>query len=151
MRVCVCILFHFGLSQGVEYSSLCHTVESCLLFRIIVCVWESPLPAPHSPPSRPPFLSLGNHRSVFYVCESVPVSLMCSFVSYFPVHSVSDSVWYLFFSFSLSSLSMIIPRSIQVDAMAFLRSFYAWVAFHLLYPFIRLWIFRVFLCPGCYK
>ena len=28
--VCVCILFHYGLSCDTEYSSLCYTVGYCL-------------------------------------------------------------------------------------------------------------------------
>ena len=34
------ILFHYGLSQDIEYSSLCYTVGSCCLsiFCIIVCI-----------------------------------------------------------------------------------------------------------------
>ena len=70
-------------------------------------------------------------------------------MSYFRFHIWSDIIWCLSFSFWLTSLSMIISRSIPV-AMALFHSFYGCVVFHciymlhLLYPFISQWTW------GCY-
>ena len=50
------ILFHYGLSQDIEYSSLCYTVGPCCssILYIIVCIWESQTPSPSLPPLPPP-------------------------------------------------------------------------------------------------
>ena len=59
------ILFHYGLSQEIGYSSLCSTVGPwCLsILNVIVCVYQSQIPSP--PLSLP--LPLGNHKSDLYV------------------------------------------------------------------------------------
>ena len=42
----ICILFHYGLLQDIEYSSLCYTVGPCclLILCIIVCTCQSQTP-----------------------------------------------------------------------------------------------------------
>ena len=63
------ILLHDGLSQDIEYSSLCCTVGLCCLsiMNIIVCICS-----PHTPnPFFPYPLPLDNHRSGLYLCESI--------------------------------------------------------------------------------
>ena len=44
------------------------------------------LVTPNSPSILPIHLLLGNHKSVLYGCESVPISLVSSFALYFRVH-----------------------------------------------------------------
>ena len=51
------ILFHYGLSQDIEYSSLCYTVGPCCLsiLNVIVCIYQPQTPSaslslPHSLP-----------------------------------------------------------------------------------------------------
>ena len=62
------IIFHYGLSQDIEDSSLCYTVRPCLFIRyIIVCICSSKAPNPSLPYPCP----LGNHKSVVYISESV--------------------------------------------------------------------------------
>ena len=65
------ILFPFSLLQNIEQSFLCYTVGPCWLFilNIAVCICQSQTP---NYPSSPPFPP-GNHKFVFYVCESVSV------------------------------------------------------------------------------
>ena len=67
------IIFHYRLLQIIEHSSLCNTVGPCSLpiLYIVVCVCSSKttdlsFPLPGSVP-------LGNHKFVFYVCESISV------------------------------------------------------------------------------
>ena len=62
------VLFLYGLSQDIEYSSLCCTVGPCCLsiLYILVCIYLSQIPNPS--------LSFGNHKSVLYVCEFVSIS-----------------------------------------------------------------------------
>ena len=50
------ILFHYGLSQDIKYSSLCYTVEPCVLILYItvyICESQTPsaslLPQPPAP------------------------------------------------------------------------------------------------------
>ena len=66
------ILYHYGLLQDAEYSSLGYTVGPCCLSNlyILICICWSQTPNLSFPP--PPHL--GNHKSVLYVCESVSVS-----------------------------------------------------------------------------
>ena len=50
------ILFHYGLSQHIEYSSLCHTVGPCLsLLYIIVGICQSQAPNSSHPQHPPPW------------------------------------------------------------------------------------------------
>ena len=79
------ILFHYGLSQEIGYSSLCYTVGPCCLsiLNVTVCIYYPRTPNPSLP--LPP-LHLGNHKSVLYVCESLSVSQIGSFVPYFRFH-----------------------------------------------------------------
>ena len=60
------------------------------------------------------------------------------------------NIWYLFFSFWLTSLSLILSQSIHVSAnVPYFVSFYDWVIFHciyvphLLYLFLCWWTFRL--------
>ena len=64
--ICVCVLFHFlfhcGLSQDIEYSrTSLPTLHLHLLIPNSQCI----------PPSA--LLSLGNHKSILYGCQSVSV------------------------------------------------------------------------------
>ena len=65
------ILFHCGLSQDIEYSSLCYTVGLCCFstLGIRVCIYSSQLPIHPSP--IPTSLPLSKHESVLYVCQSI--------------------------------------------------------------------------------
>ena len=75
------ILFHYGLSWDIYYSSLCYTLGPCCL---CILYWQFAsinLKLQSVPPSFP--LPHGKQRSGFYVCESVSVSYVSSFVSYF--------------------------------------------------------------------
>ena len=62
------ILFHYGLSQDIEYSFLCSEVGPCLFILYItvyICCPQHPIPAlPHPP------LFIGNHKSV--LCAGTP-------------------------------------------------------------------------------
>ena len=42
------ILFHYGLSQEIGYSSLCYTVRPCCLsiLNVIVCIYQPQIPSP---------------------------------------------------------------------------------------------------------
>ena len=67
------IIFHRVPPQVIGYTSLCYTAEPhCLsILNIIVCIYSPQTPSPST--SSP--LPLGNHKSVFYVCESVSLFL----------------------------------------------------------------------------
>ena len=85
-------------------------------FHIIIPNSQSiPLPSP-----------LGNYKSVLYVCESVSALQRSSFGSYFRLiykwyHMVFGIIWNLPFSLWLTSLSIIISRSIHVAPNGILR------------------------------
>ena len=66
------ILFHYDLSQDIEYSPLCYTVGPCSLSVIYIVVTSASPKLPIQPSSAHP--SSRNHESVLYVCESVSVS-----------------------------------------------------------------------------
>ena len=58
--------------QDIDYSSLCCTAACCLF---IYSLYNSLHVNPYPPPIlSPPVFSLGNHKSVLYVCEFVSVS-----------------------------------------------------------------------------
>ena len=70
-------IFHLpsrdGLSQGIEYSSLCSTVGP-IVYPFHIYEFASANPKLPVHPS-PPLLPLGKHKSVLYVYESVFVSV----------------------------------------------------------------------------
>ena len=89
--------FHYGLSQEIEYSSLCYTVGGphCLsILNVTVCIYQLQAPSPLI--SLPP-LPLGSHRSVVSVCVILLELTIILFVS-------------LFLCFALSCLNMVILR-----------------------------------------
>ena len=111
------ILFHYGLSQDTEYSSLCSPVGPCCLsiLDVTVCICSA------QPPTLP---LLGNHKAVLHVCESV---------SFCHILDSTDEQHHVVFIFHwLVSLSMIISRCIRVAANA-LFHFYGRVIFHCMY------------------
>ena len=62
------ILFYYGLSHDIKYSSLCFIVELCCLSVLHIIAYSTHL--------------LQNRKSVLYVC----VLWICSFVPYFRFH-----------------------------------------------------------------
>ena len=58
------ILFHYGLSQDIVYSSLCYTLGPCCspILNVIICIYQPQIPGPSL--SLPP--PLRNHKSVLY-------------------------------------------------------------------------------------
>ena len=73
-------LSHYFLQQ--LYSSLCYTVGPCCLSILNVCIYKHQILSPSL--SLP--LPLGNHKSDLYVCDSVSVLQVSSFVPYFRFH-----------------------------------------------------------------
>ena len=59
------IVFHYGLSQDTESSSPLYTAGPCSsILYVCTCYSQTPGPSPTS------LLSLGNHQSVPYSCET---------------------------------------------------------------------------------
>ena len=87
----------------------------------------------------------GNHQFVFYICD------YCCFVNKFICTIFLDSTFIIYLSFSvLTSLSMIISRSIHVTANGII-SFFLWLSNTplypvLLYPLPCRWILRLLPC-----
>ena len=109
------ILFHYGLSQDIEYSSLCYTVGPCCLsfLYIIVCLCIPPPPTPT--PWQPPVCSL-----CLGVCFCFIDKFFC--VIFYP--HISDIIWYSSFFCWLTSPCMIISRSIHVAANGIISFFF---------------------------
>ena len=71
--------------QNIEYSFLCYTVGPCFFIHPIYISLHLLIPKSRS--FSPPFsLSHNNHKFALYVSESVSISCMCSFASYFRFH-----------------------------------------------------------------
>ena len=64
------MLFHYGLSQDTECTSLCYTVGLCLSILYVIHLLT---PNSQSIPPAFPF-PLGNYKSVLYYCESLSIS-----------------------------------------------------------------------------
>ena len=81
-------------------------------------------PTPNSQSIRLPLqLSLGNHKSVLYVCKSAYVLQIGSFVLYFRFHMQVISLVFVYL-FLTSSFSTIISSYIHVAANGIIFSFY---------------------------
>ena len=128
--------------------------RSCLLDTSNFCTWDQTRHLPPQTcsfsgvtldqqlyhPSSPPNGKLG---SSFPLCSPSGnhKCILCEWVCfcYLEIPSVSDHTWYLFFSFWLASLGMIIPSSTHIAALfhsfSWLSSIPSFVP-HLLYPFI---------------
>ena len=70
------ILFHYGLSQDIEYSSLCYTVGPCCLSILYIANPKLPI---HPPPTLPHFRAA---TSMFFMSVNLflfhwPISLCC--------------------------------------------------------------------------
>ena len=67
------ILFPYRALQSTEQSSLCYTVGSYYLsiLHTVVCICQSQSPNLSLLP--PPPFPLGNHKCVFYICDSISV------------------------------------------------------------------------------
>ena len=78
-----CIIFHYRFLQDIEYSSLFYAVNPCCLSILctVVCICKSHTPNLSLPPSLSPLVNF-----VFYVCESVSVLYIYSFVLLFRFH-----------------------------------------------------------------
>ena len=100
------ILFHYGLSQDIQYSSLCYTVGPCCLsiLYIIVCYHicyysllsaNPKLQIHHSPTFPPPW-----QPQVCSLCLWVCFSFIDKFICViFYIKHISGIIWYLSFSF----------------------------------------------------
>ena len=69
----------------------------------------------------PALFPLGNHKSILWLWVCFKDKFVCVM---FQVLRISDIIWYLSFSFWLSSLSMIISRSIHVAANGIISFFF---------------------------
>ena len=72
MYILFYILFHYGLLQDTENSSLCYTAGPCCSSIVYITVSSA---NPKLPVLLPPnILPLSNHKSVLYVCKPVSIS-----------------------------------------------------------------------------
>ena len=114
------ILFHYDLSQDIEYSALSYALGSChlsILYSLYLLV-------PNCEPMFPQHcLPLGNCKSVSYAWKSVSIS---SLMLYFRFHI--QVIWYGI-CFSLSSLSTLISMFIHVAENGII-SFFLWLVIH---------------------
>ena len=121
------LLFHYGLLQDIEYSSLCCPVGPWCLSILYMSLY---LLSPNSP-SMPPAPPAWNRKfDLMFVSLSLFIGVFVCVVFYIP--HTSDSLWYLSFSFWLT---------LYVD-----EKYSILCTRHLLYPLICWWTFRLFPC-----
>ena len=92
----------------------------CILYRV-GCVHSYPAPdlsCSPAPPPPPPHFPFGNHKFVFYVCESAQISYLYHF---FLIPHLNGIIWYLSFSVWLSRIT---SRSIHVAANSIISFFF---------------------------
>ena len=92
MCILLHILFHCGLSQDTEYSSLCHVTGpswlSILYTTLCLCnFWNSANSRLSTLPPRHPAPTLCSRKSVLCIRQSAFVSYICWFVSKFRFHT----------------------------------------------------------------
>ena len=132
MYVIFHILFHYGLSQDIEYNSLCYTVEPCFL-SILVNICDNLyllIPNSQSIHLLPSLLLATTRLSDLYLrlCVCFIYRLICAGVFFFFFGCILDYIykWYhivLSFALWLTSLSIIISRSIHVAANGIISFF----------------------------
>ena len=111
------------LSQSTSLSSLSHTANSHWLSTLQRVVYMLPHCSLSVPPSPSTHLPTCVHKSVLYVCVSIAALQIGSSVLSFQIPYISINIWYLFFSFWLTSLCIIGSRFnhlIRTDSNVFL-------------------------------
>ena len=114
---------------------------------LIMCIWQS---------QTPNLFQLSPLVIVNLFSKIVSLFLFANKFRFYPLVKVprrSDVIWYLSFSAWLTSLGMIISRSIDVAENGII-SFFLWrssipLCIHLLYPFLCWWTFRLLPSLGC--
>ena len=101
---------------------LCYTLGPCCLCTLQLISVNLKLPTPCLPQPSPPW-----QLPVCSVSDCFVDRLICV-IFYTPY--ISDTIWYLPFSFLFTSLSMIISSCIHVGANGIISFFYGWVIFH---------------------
>ena len=106
-------LFHYGLSEDIKYISLFYIVRPHCLFIVYICWFVSASPKlPFLPfPASPPPLAT---TSLFSISVSTFLFPRYAHLCHSLGSHICDVVWYLSFSFWLTSFGMIISRSIHV-------------------------------------
>ena len=91
------ILFHYGLSQDIEYSSLWYTIGSCCLsiLNVVVCIYQPQNPSP--------FLSLPTLPYQSQICS------LCLWICFYLFSSVQFSHSLISNSLGLHELQHITP------------------------------------------
>ena len=115
-------------SDPITHISLCCTIGSHCPSNpnITVCIQKTPQIPIH--PTSSPF-PLGNRKSallghdllLFFVCLLFLDRIICSIIQ---IPQINDTIWYLSFSFCLTSLSMRVSGSIHVAANGIMVVFY---------------------------
>ena len=99
------VLFLYGLSQDIEYGSLCVTIGPCCLSIICKSLHRF---IPNSIPSLP-HLPLGNHRPVFCAFESVSFCRWVPFVIFYLFVLLSCAMWDLYCTWDIVPYAGIEP------------------------------------------
>ena len=140
------ILFHYGLSQDSEYDFLRYSVGRCCLSTLYITVSSANLKLPiHPSPTIPfPWQPQAVHYACLFLFRKVP---LC--------HNLDSTYkWLSYLSFSdLTSLGVIISRSIYGAVNGIIPFILGWIVFHcvcvcshLLYLFTCQWTFRLLPC-----
>ena len=123
---CSHTIFRHVLYQETGYSSLCCTVGlHCLsTLKVIVCIYQPQTSHPFHFLPPPPW-----QPQVCFICLQVCFCFTDSFIcAIFGVPHISDIIWYVFFSFWLTSFSMRISSSIHVVANGIIIFYLLWLS-----------------------
>ena len=152
IRVYIYILFHFGLSQDIKYSSLCYRVGPCCLSILYIKSSASAkLKLPVFPPPTPT-------ATICIFPMSVSLFLFCRYAYLCCILDFACK-WYNmeFVCLFLMSFSMTNSKSIHVAANGII-SLFLWLSnihcvyiTYFLYHFICGWTFKLFPHLGYYK
>ena len=135
------ILFHYGLSQGIECSSLCYRVGPCCSFILFV---ESYVCSP-----QPPTISLPQTLPPWQTSVCSLCSWFCFIDEFicitFQIPYINNVIWYLSFSYRITSFSMITSSCTHVAANGVIL-FFLWLSSTALWR--RQWHPTPVLLPG---
>ena len=110
------VVFHYGLSQDIDYCSLCYTAGPCSL-----CIIYNNLLTPNSQ-SFPFSISLPLATSGLF-SVSVSLFLFCRYVDLCHIFNCTYAWYHMIICLALSDLSLLLQ-------LALFHSFYGWIIFH---------------------
>ena len=143
------ILFHYGLLQNIDYSSLCSIIGPCSLpiLYIIVCIYESQTPSAFLPHSLSVFVSFFLTKVIVASLKefgSIPFLAVLSMSLCMTVISKFQTYWHNIHKILLISSVFVGPDDVMISFLILILVICVFFLFYLLFGWSWLSSFSFF-------